>query len=192
MIEIYLLNIQDLEVKDYVNNIPDNFLNQVNKYKEEDQRKRSFFSWYLLYLKLKMRNIDVGNLKVNLNANGKPLIEGIHFNITHSHNLVALALANEEVGIDLEYVEFKDNSKLAKKVMTDEEYNKSLTGDICFYMIWTKKEAYLKRKGLALNLVFDKELKLEDVATHLIKVGEDNYYLSVSPSKYKLEFVSLD
>lgn len=192
MIEIYLLNIQDLEVKDYVNNIPDNFLNQVNKYNEENQRKRSFFSWYLLYLKLKMRNIDVGNLKVNLNANCKPLIEGIHFNITHSHNLVALALANEEVGIDLGYVEFKDNSKLAKKIMTDEEYNKSLTGNICFYMIWTKKEAYLKRKGLALNLVFDKELKLEDVATHLIKVGEDNYYLSVSPSKYKLEFVSLD
>ena len=51
MIEVYILDITNLELEQYLKKLPNNFLVQVNKYKEENQRKRSFFSWYLLYLK---------------------------------------------------------------------------------------------------------------------------------------------
>ena len=193
MIEVYILDITNLELEQYLKKLPNNFLVQVNKYKEENQRKRSFFSWYLLYLKFLERKINAFNLKVEFNENGKPLIEGINFNISHSHNLVAVAISSHEVGIDLELVEEKDNEKIAKKIMNEEEYQKYLKNKEYFYKVWTKKEAYLKRKGLALDFALNKDQKIEDVVSYYIQDEDDHYYyLSVSPSSSKVEFVSLD
>lgn len=193
MTEVYVLDITNLELEKYLKKLPRNFLDQVNKYKEEDQRKRSFFSWYLLYLKLVERKLNVFNLKVEFNENGKPLIEEINFNISHSYNLVAVAISSHEVGIDLELVEEKDNEKIAKKIMNEEEYQKYLKNKEYFYKVWTKKEAYLKRKGLALDFALNKDQKIEDVVSYYIQDEDDHYYyLSVSPSSSKVEFVSLD
>ena len=193
MIEVYVLDITNLELEKYLKKLPSNFLDQVNKYKEDDQRRRSFFSWYLLYLKLVERKLNVSDLKVVFNENGKPLIEGINFNISHSHNLVAVAISSHEVGIDLELVEEKDNEKIAKKIMNEEEYQKYLKNKEYFYKVWTKKEAYLKRKGLALDFALNKDQKIEDVVSYYIQDEDDHYYyLSVSPSSSKVEFVSLD
>ena len=193
MIEVYILDITNLELEQYLKKLPNNFLVQVNKYKEENQRKRSFFSWYLLYLKFLERKINAFNLKVEFNENGKPLIEGINFNISHSHNLVAVAISSHEVGIDLELIEDKDNSKIAKKIMNEEEYQKYLKNKEYFYKVWTKKEAYLKRKGLALDFALTKDYKIDDVVSYYIQDEDDNnYYLSVSPSSSRVEFISLD
>ena len=193
MTEVYVLDITNLGLEKYLKKLPRNFLDQVNKYKEDNQRRRSFFSWYLLYLKLVERKINVSNLKVEFNENGKPLIEGINFNISHSHNLVAVAISSHEVGIDLELIEDKDNSKIAKKIMNEEEYQKYLKNKEYFYKVWTKKEAYLKRKGLALDFALNKDQKIEDVVSYYIQDEDDHYYyLSVSPSSSKVEFVSLD
>ncbi|HHV14211.1 MAG TPA: 4'-phosphopantetheinyl transferase superfamily protein [Acholeplasmataceae bacterium] len=193
MTEVYVLDITNLGLEKYLKKLPRNFLDQVNKYKEDNQRRRSFFSWYLLYLKLVERKINVSNLKVEFNENGKPLIEGINFNISHSHNLVAVAISSHEVGIDLELVEEKDNEKIAKKIMNEEEYQKYLKNKEYFYKVWTKKEAYLKRKGLALDFALNKDQKIEDVVSYYIQDEDDHYYyLSVSPSSSKVEFVSLD
>ena len=193
MTEVYVLDITNLELEQYLKKLPNNFLVQVNKYKEENQRKRSFFSWYLLYLKFLERKINAFNLKVEFNENGKPLIEGINFNISHSHNLVAVAISSHEVGIDLELIEDKDNSKIAKKIMNEEEYQKYLKNKEYFYKVWTKKEAYLKRKGLALDFALNKDYKIDDVVSYYIQDEDDNnYYLSVSPSSSRVEFISLD
>ena len=193
MTEVYVLDVTNLGLEKYLKKLPRNFLDQVNKYKEDNQRRRSFFSWYLLYLKLVERKINVSNLKVEFNENGKPLIEGINFNISHSHNLVAVAISSHEVGIDLELVEEKDNEKIAKKIMNEEEYQKYLKNKEYFYKVWTKKEAYLKRKGLALDFALNKDQKIEDVVSYYIQDEDDHYYyLSVSPSSSKVEFVSLD
>ncbi|HOC98009.1 MAG TPA: 4'-phosphopantetheinyl transferase superfamily protein [Bacilli bacterium] len=193
MIEVYVLDITNLELEKYLKKLPSNFLDQVNKYKEDDQRRRSFFSWYLLYLKLVERKLNVSDLKVVFNENGKPLIEGINFNISHSHNLVAVAISSHEVGIDLELVEEKNNERIAKKIMNEEEYQKYLKNKEYFYKVWTEKEAYLKRRGLALDFALNKDYKIEDVVSYYIQDEDDNdYYLSVSPSSSKVEFVSLD
>jgi len=193
MTEVYVLDITNLGLEKYLKKLPRNFLDQVNKYKEDNQRRRSFFSWYLLYLKFLERKINAFNLKVEFNENGKPLIEGINFNISHSHNLVAVAISSHEVGIDLELVEEKDNEKIAKKIMNEEEYQKYLKNKEYFYKVWTKKEAYLKRKGLALDFALNKDYKIDDVVSYYIQDEDDHYYyLSVSPSSSKVEFISLD
>ena len=193
MTEVYVLDITNLELEKYLKKLPSNFLDQVNKYKEDDQRRRSFFSWYLLYLKLVERKINVSNLKVEFNENGKPLIEGINFNISHSHNLVAVAISSHEVGIDLELVEEKDNERIAKKIMNEEEYQKYLKNKEYFYKVWTKKEAYLKRKGLSLEFALNKDQRIEDVASYYIQDEDYNdYYLSVSPSGSRVEFINLE
>jgi len=193
MTEVYVLDITNLELEKHLKKLPSNFLDQVNKYKEEDQRRRSFFSWYLLYLKLVERKINVSNLKVEFNENGKPLIEGINFNISHSYNLVAIAISSHEVGIDLELVEEKDNERIAKKIMNEEEYQKYLKNKEYFYKVWTKKEAYLKRKGLSLEFALNKDQRIEDVASYYIQDEDYNdYYLSVSPSGSRVEFINLE
>jgi len=193
MTEVYVLDITNLGLEKYLKKLPRNFLDQVNKYKEDNQRRRSFFSWYLLYLKLVERKINVSNLKVEFNENGKPLIEGINFNISHSYNLVAIAISSHEVGIDLELVEEKDNERIAKKIMNEEEYQKYLKNKEYFYKVWTKKEAYLKRKGLSLEFALNKDQRIEDVASYYIQDEDYNdYYLSVSPSGSRVEFINLE
>ncbi|MES2998683.1 MAG: 4'-phosphopantetheinyl transferase superfamily protein [Pseudomonadota bacterium] len=103
-------------------------------------------------------------LSFTLNKQGKPAISAqqnwlnLQFNISHSHQLILIALTlDDPIGIDIEY--HSDNisieslkkfifSSLEKdffsKLATQEEKNKA------FFRCWTRKEAYLKAKGIGL------------------------------------------
>ena len=80
---------------------------------------------------------------------GKPYFKGlkvfhnIHFNISHSGNIVLCAVGNIEVGVDIEEIKGKQDgivnryfSKLEKEYCNLYNYG--------FYKIWTRKESYLK------------------------------------------------
>lgn len=193
MVDVFILDITNLEVETYLNRLPSNFTEEVLKYNEPNQRKRSFFGWYLLYCLLRDRGIETSKMKIKHNNYGKPIIENFNFNITHSHNLVAVAISSNEVGIDVEYLDNRDQSKIAKTIMSDEEYLKYLDDNQLFYIIWTQKEAYLKWKGTGIQLsaLKDKKIKIE-ADTKLIDLSEDERYcLSVVPGKSKINFVEI-
>ncbi len=186
MTKVYVLDISSLEVEFYKKRMPTNFLSEAKKYKDSEQFKRSFFSWYLLADILKDSGFAVENIKIEYNEYKKPRINNLFFNISHSLNFVVVVLSNEDVGVDIEYIAKKDNNKLARRILNDEELERYLKNKDYFYKIWTKKEAEIKRLGLGVTIKLLKEISA-DADTYEIKDKEQNrYFVSISPKGSKI------
>jgi 4'-phosphopantetheinyl transferase len=112
------------------------------------------------YLKVDPRQISLDH-----NIFGKPRLTGhmcypdLRFNLAHSSGLALYVIANSrEVGVDLERIEpefatmgiarslFAPEEVAALSSLSNEDF---LAG---FYRCWTRKEAYVKAKGLGLSL----------------------------------------
>lgn len=100
-------------------------------------------------------------------ARGKPLLHtdqggstpggNLHFNISHTRGLVAVALAGCPVGIDVETPdEIPDCDQVARSVFAPESLaalNASTTANsrnALFYRFWTLGEAFIKATGLGI------------------------------------------
>lgn len=106
------------------------------------------------------------------NAHGKPFIQsGPHFNLSHSHNLAALAIGEDvELGMDIEWVRPVEHD-VARRFFSARECAalEALPGNeriAAFHRCWTRKEAYVKAEGSGLAIplnAFDVTLDPEDV-----------------------------
>jgi len=114
-----------------------------------------------LYAELLLRHIIADKLKIsgsqiNFGASqyGKPYLVGINkykFNISHSLDYVACAVADCEVGVDIQRLQ-KADILTAKHIFSAEEYGRFLKlpqsrRDKEFFKLWTIKESYLKAIG---------------------------------------------
>jgi 4'-phosphopantetheinyl transferase len=93
---------------------------------------------------------------MKIGEHGKPYLcdyENIHFNISHCKGLVACALSEESIGVDVELIqEFKDS--LPKRVLSEEEQEFLMKHQADeaqyreqFFRFWTLKESYIKWDG---------------------------------------------
>ena len=79
----------------------------------------------------------------------------IHFSISHSSHFVACAMADCEIGIDIQHL-VKVNEPLMRRVLSDEELGMvmALQGEerqMLFARLWALKEAYLKAVGTGIT-----------------------------------------
>jgi 4'-phosphopantetheinyl transferase len=107
------------------------------------------------------RNAD--ELQFVTNPHGKPALAAadpqLEFNLTHSEDLALLAVAQQDVGIDVEYLRDScDWDRLSDRVFTAREWSplEQLPADEnrtrrC-YELWTAKEAYIKARGVGMSL----------------------------------------
>ena len=96
-------------------------------------------------------------IKLGYTARGRPILardQTIQFSISHTHDLVAIALtAQARVGIDLEYVQADlDPLELAGRIFSPEDLQTFCAlpdheRSAVFFRAWTRKEAYLKACG---------------------------------------------
>lgn len=122
---------------------------------------------------------------IALNETGKPCLAGpfsshLHFNLSHSHDMAALAVAADHpVGLDIERIRpmafdtietFFTPGEQAALARLPPEYR--LTG---LYNAWTRKEAYTKAIGLGLDTPLDSfEVSLApDEPAALLSVAAD-------------------
>ncbi len=97
---------------------------------------------------------DIIKGDITYNPNGKPIIKGMHFSVSHSKNVVVQAFNDSQaLGVDVEYINNKRNYlALAKRYYHLEEFEqmKSLKPKhACqlFYTLWSLKEAVCKAEG---------------------------------------------
>ncbi|ASG67045.1 hypothetical protein fh0823_25120 [Francisella halioticida] len=94
--------------------------------------------------------------------NGKPYLcnSDIHFNISHTGSKVIIAVANQQIGIDAEEVSVQRKIlKIAKRYFKQDEFlalEKSSDLYKNFYILWTLKEAQVKRNSLGIAKGLDK------------------------------------
>lgn len=81
---------------------------------------------------------------------GKPYFAGsdVHFSVSHSGSIIAIAFSGSRVGIDIQKVTSNNIRGIAERFFPecDLEYF-SAHGDDSFFEIWTRKEAYIKMLG---------------------------------------------
>lgn len=91
---------------------------------------------------------------------------GLFFNISHTEGMAAAAVADQPVGIDIEYLKRRSVSHAERILSADEaEVYKQLEDPASknrfFLESWVRKESYLKRLGIGLE-VFPRELEIKD------------------------------
>jgi phosphopantetheinyl transferase len=95
------------------------------------------------------------------NTFGKPSLsekyEKIHFNLSHSKGLSALAFSTKsEIGIDIERIDPKFDFEMIADAHFSKSENhflhaKKLESRNRFYTLWTRKEAFLKAVGIGIG-----------------------------------------
>lgn len=93
--------------------------------------------------------------KVNKGMYGKPLYDkaGVHYNISHCEDMVVVACAHTNIGVDVEARRTtRDNAK--RRSCSEAEYQWLITTDDKdwnFLRLWTLKESYIKMLGEGLR-----------------------------------------
>ncbi len=171
MVRVCAVNITDLpdlpEDKELMEKLPENRKQKIMSCRHPGARRQSLGAGLLLQYvlqdyKLTEQDITVGQY-------GKPEIEGICFNISHSKDMVVCAVSEYPVGCDIEKITTvpegvaerffsKGEVNYLNQVPKEEERE-------AFFRLWTMKESYIKMTGEGLHLPLNQfELRFgEDV-----------------------------
>src|SRR5450631_525772 len=103
-------------------------------------------------------SLDPLEIRIVAEKGQKPFIENpgfqIRFNISHSGQWVVVALAQDELGIDIEEINPSfDYSDLLREHFSLAEQQFITTAKLpasAFYFLWTRKEAVMKAEGIGL------------------------------------------
>lgn len=174
--------------------LPD-FQLDLNRSKKPQQL--SFFAKMLLNDILE-RDFEIVNAlnSFRKDEHGKPSIqEDLHFNISHSENLIAIAICTKaEIGIDMQKEKSFSERVLPKVLNIDEqqEYDKSNRKESLFFDIWSKKEACVKatgkgiKTGLTSFSVLDSIVPLDNHQLHLQSINIKKGFSSAIAVNYPI------
>ncbi len=112
--------------------------------------------------------IDPSQLRFTYNEYGKPALvasqegEGLRFNVSHSGGFALFAFTRRmEIGVDIEEIRMDFASdEIARQFFSPKEVRALATVPDplrveAFFNCWTRKEAYIKARGLGLSLPLD-------------------------------------
>ena len=121
-------------------------------------RLRSLYAGLLLRHVLLQEGQSISTpIVMEYNESGKPYIKGgKFFSISHSGNVVIVAVSDVEIGIDAEIKQNKVYAHIASKVLSEVEFSQyeKLYGEekIRYFLShWVTKEAYLKCNGTGIK-----------------------------------------
>ena len=142
------------------------------RYKMADDRKRSISAGLLL-------SRFLPDTRIHTDEFGKPRAEsGVCFNLSHSGDYAVLAVADNEIGVDIERARDITALKMGKIVFCENEMElleKSGGNTRLFFDLWTKKEALLKCMGKG----FHRNAKSVDVSGDYYDEDKTRYYFKL-------------
>lgn len=145
--------------------------------------KRSAYS-LLLYAAKKEYGIDINISKLTKTKNGKPVYPGLHFSLSHSEGLCAVALSASEVGLDIEKrITGERADRIKKRILHPAE-----DPDTDVTELWTKKEAIFKLKGD--RAFVGSEIDTAAYHTFTRKIGQDMSYTFTAAAENELEVIT--
>lgn len=148
---------------------------RVMEYLQADDRKRCLGAGILLAKILPLYGEDPE--KITLGPGGKPETEKVHFNISHSGDLVICAVGEKAVGCDVEKIE-KEPEEVAQRFFHQNEvgYLQRFQGqerNEMFFRLWTWKESYMKMTGEGARLPLQDFEILPDGGRIRVRRGEE-------------------
>ena len=187
---VYVLDIAPLRgrEREALALLPEERREKALRIRREDARLRSIGAGLLLREAGIMPPFSYG-------GHGKPYIPGgVHFSLTHSGELAALAVCDAPVGLDIEKI--APVRRAAAHALTDEERKFMETDpERRFAYLWTRKEAALKCTGAGLSQSMSAFSVLGDTASPegetlaLYTVEYGDYMLSAAVAAPSTAFV---
>ena len=151
-------------------------------------KRQRYCVWRLLDYALRQTvGKGVDELSFEIDGNGKWSADcGVRFSLSHSGNVVAVAVGDLPVGVDVERLDEKRfNARLARRILTEGElalYN-NVPPDKrpqALVKTWTKKEAVFKRDGGKAFTPNAIDTLLNKAHCEIVTVGDDEYVVAVS------------
>lgn len=139
-------------------------LERTTRYRRPDDQLRFGCTRALLRILLaRYTNQPPDCLEFVAGVNGKPELKepsDWHFNVSHSGNWLLIAIGRPCVGVDLEWVnpDFPFRDVLQASFSPDEQQHIDACQQarLCFYRLWTRKEAVVKATANGMNEAFDR------------------------------------
>lgn len=133
-------------------------------------------------------HFEITDYEIEIGEHGKPYLVNLpyHFSISHSNGLVACAVADTQIGVDIERRSTMSPEKIrsiSARFFTPEEIDALKGADYSaqmFYVIWTRKEALSKYFGTPfMESIGKSSLDTDDIITTI----NENYIYSIMIKK---------
>ena len=147
--EIVKLLIADINLADTYHHFLMKSLTEEQKqralrFKNEKDQMRCLLSSYLMS--------QLSKEELQRNETGKPFYpNGPFFNISHSGKYIIMAVANQEVGVDIEE-DIEKNMDILLKIFNEAE-SKMIKEHADFYYLWCAKESLIKCFGGSISQI---------------------------------------
>ena len=163
--------------------------NEIKLCKNKSVAENKFYVWKLLeYAAIKAKELNFCDIKFYKNPNGKWQCDNFEFSLSHSGNIIAVALSDKPVGIDVELKNAARFEKLSNKILTEAEKEKVLSipkikrGE-AINKLWTVKEASFKLRGAGAFIPNKIETWGKTFETKTVKSDSgEEYFLTVVSS----------
>ena len=125
-------------------NLSDEQKEKAVRFKNEKDQMRCLLSSYLIG--------QLSKEELKRNEIGKPYYpNGPHFNISHSGQYIVMAIADSEVGVDVEE-DIEKNMDILLKIFNEAEA-KMIKEHADFYYLWCAKESLIKCMGSSISKI---------------------------------------
>jgi 4'-phosphopantetheinyl transferase len=154
------------------------------RYQSELSRYNYLIGRLLLKRGLNFFGLDDDLDKIEFQENGKPVLSGIYFNISHSDHQVICGFSQEgTLGVDLEKIRPIDFENFASMFST-KEWSAIRGADDpirTFYWFWTRKESIIKAMGSTLHYLH--QIELDVTSDHFVVDGKRYFLRNVDIEK---------
>ena len=125
-------------------NLSDEQKEKAVRFKNEKDQMRCLLSSYVIG--------QLSKEELKRNEIGKPYYpNGPHFNISHSGQYIVMAIADSEVGVDVEE-DIEKNMDILLKIFNEAEA-KMIKEHADFYYLWCAKESLIKCMGSSISKI---------------------------------------
>lgn len=193
---LYICEITNVDIDaNILGMIPEDRRNRIMQAVKHEKAKQLYIASLLLGFVLSQYDKAFEDIKTT--KNGKPYVEfGPCFNVSHSGKYVVVAIANKEIGVDIQKKILISNA-IAKSFLCIEE-NVILPLEDKYYQtyIWCRKEALLKCLGTGWNKedvseisVLDSKIEYNGIKYYLTDYAIlENYFLTLCEKDIHKEF----
>ena len=161
----------------------------IEKTKNEGLRRERYSVWLLLAHALKDAfSIDIRDLDIKRTDSGKWISDSIYFSLSHTSELVSVAVSDHPVGVDIEAVRAPLSGRCAERILTESEireYESISESKREEYIIskWSGKEALFKREELFAFIPHDYQPSEENTRSYRIEENGKTYILTVATDR---------
>ena len=166
------------DLKQYISLLPESRQEKIARYRFDDDKMLSLAAGLLI-------RAYVTKGELNISEHGKPYLKDSdrYFSLSHSGRCVLIALDDKEIGADVEKLPDEKMLRVADRFFhpAERQYiDVSENKKHAFAEIWTRKEAYVKQKGVGLAGELRSFDTTSDALSQRIFSGDiDGYVFSV-------------